>query len=110
MRRRSPSAATEETSGRRDLNPRPVAAATGLRIQLRQLIAAAAGLVVSLLSCGIGSGPEVLAIEYKPWNSVSCRFRMTGVVPAQTIVKVLTRSDIMPARLAAPKYIDMEHI
>jgi hypothetical protein len=37
-------------------------------------------------------------------------FGMTSVMSAQTIINILTGTDVMSVCLAAAKYIDMKHI
>jgi len=77
-------------SGRRDLNPRPVAAATVLQIQLGKFVAASARLEIELPSHGFGSSREAFVLYEKPRDSVARGFGMTGIMPIYSIVKVLT--------------------
>src|SRR5205823_2162173 len=58
-------------SGRRDLNPRPVAAATVLQIQHGKFVAASPRLEIALSSHGFGPSRETFLFHEKPWDSVA---------------------------------------
>ena len=77
-------------SGRRDLNPRPVAATTVLQIQLGKFVPASPRLEIQLPSHGLGSSGEAFLLHEKPWDPVTCGLGMTGIMPMYSIVKVLT--------------------
>jgi hypothetical protein len=77
-------------SGWRDLNPRAVAAATVLQIQLGKFVAASPRLEIQLPSHGFGSSREAFLLHEKPWDSVARGFGVTGIMATYSIVKVLT--------------------
>jgi len=80
----------QKQSDRRDLNPRPVAAAPALRIQPIEFIATSSCFVIPLLSSGFGPVGKVLSVQQSPWNAVARRFGVTGIMPPETVSEVLT--------------------
>src|SRR5438094_5253089 len=68
-------------SGQRDLNPRPVAAATVLQIQHGKFVAASPRLEIALSSHGFGPSRETFLFHEKPWDSVAHRLAMTVLMP-----------------------------
>ena len=69
-------------SGRRDSNPRPVAAATALWKEAVELVATASAFVIAFLSYSFCSGRKAFAVDQNPWDAVSGGFRVTRVVTA----------------------------
>jgi hypothetical protein len=97
-------------SGRRDSNPRPVAAATVLQSDSVELIATASRFIIELLSNGFCAIGKTFAVNQNPRNPVPCCFRVSGIVPSKTLFDVLTRSNVAATRVDAPQNVDVEHI
>jgi hypothetical protein len=88
-------------SGRRDLNPRPVAAATALQTQALEFIATTARFVISLSFWGFGATRKAFTVDQSPRHAMSGGFGMAQIVPPKTFNEVLARSQIATTGLAA---------
>ena len=98
-----------EDSGWRDSNPRPVAAATVLLRQRIQFVSATSGFVIQFPVHRSGPGREALAVDESPRDAMPCRFRMTSIMPAQSVVDVFAGADVPPARLRATQNVHVKH-
>ncbi len=79
----------EKASGRRDLNPRPVAAATALEAQALEFIATTAGFIISLSFCGFSATRKAFTVEQSPRHAMTGGFGMAQIVPPKTFIEVL---------------------
>jgi hypothetical protein len=68
-----------ETSGRQDLNLRPVAAATALH-ECIEIVATASGFVIKFSLYRFTTGCETFAVNQDPGNAVLGCFHLTGIV------------------------------
>ena len=99
----------EATSGREDLNLRPVAAATALQQQLVQLIPTSTGLKIPFaLSC-TGTSVKAFAVQQHPRYSVFRRFRIAGIMATNSLGQVLGGADVAPAGLLALQHVTVKH-
>src|SRR5439155_1484787 len=85
-------------SGRRDLNPRPVAAATVLQIQHGKFVAASPRLRIATSSNGFGPSRATFLFHKKPSDSVARLLAMTTIRPTSPISKFLPYTTIFPAK------------
>src|SRR6478672_238176 len=96
------------TSGREDLNLRPVAAATALQ-HLVKLVPASAGLVISLALCRTGTGVNTFTVKQHPRYSVFCRFRIASIMRTNSFAQILARTDVAASGRLALHHVTVRH-
>ncbi len=96
------------TSGREDLNLRPVAAATALQLFF-QLIPSSPSLVISLALRCTGTGVKAFTVEQQPRYSVFRRFRIASVMATNSLRQILAGTDVAPSGLLAQQHVTVKH-
>jgi hypothetical protein len=76
-------------SSRRDLNPRPVAAATALPAQVVELISTPSGIEVAFPSGGFGACLKGLTVFQNPRQTMAGCFGMACVMPIKSLSDIL---------------------
>src|ERR687891_1740662 len=97
----------EATSGREDLNLRPVAAATALQLFV-QLIPSSAGFVISLASLCTGTSVKAFTVEQHPRYSVLRCFRIAGIMATDALGQILARTNVAPSGLLAQQHVTVK--
>jgi hypothetical protein len=66
--------------------------------------------VIAFLANRVGLARKDFTPHHDPWNAMTRRARVTGVVPPETALEILTRSNEPVSGLAAPKNVDVERL
>jgi hypothetical protein len=98
----------EATSGREDLNLRPVAAATALPCAYK-FISTAPGFEITLASRCFGSAGKAFAMNKDPRNSMFRSFGIASVMAANSLSQSLARAHVAPPSFFASQDVTVKH-
>ena len=96
-------------SGWRDLNPRPVAAATVLLTHTIQFVPTPPGFKISLLSDGFNTTWETFSVDERPRTPMARSLGYARIVLLDSGSDVLTRSDVAAPGFGASQNINVKH-